>query len=485
MNPKPTAAAAMALFSLMVAVLLGGCALHLRYPDLGQLYDRAAQTHGPERNPIIVIPGILGTRLMEEGTERIVWGAFSGKTADPDDPEGLRLLAVPLRPQGPMPPASSRVYPAGVLDRVKMRFLGIPLEMSAYLQILATLGVGGFRDEELGIEGAIDYGDDHYTCFQFPYDWRLSNADNARMLDAFIQEKRRTVQAQLEERHGIHDAPVRFDVVAHSMGGLLLRYYLRYGPQPLPEDGAPPELNWSGSAFIDRAILVAPPNAGSLMAVERLRKGVRFAPFLDRYPAALLGSYASLYELLPRQRHGALLDTTGEPLDPLDPTLWEARQWGLADPEQDAVLEQLLPDVPEVAARRRIALDALRRHLRRARQFQAALDVPAVPPAGTELFLVAGDAVDTDAVARIDGGTGKVEIVQKAPGDGTVLRSSALMDERLRRGAPWQPELVSPIDWANAVFLFTNHLGLTKDPAFTDNVLYWLLEDPRRVRNPP
>ena len=26
--------------------------------------------------------------------------------------------------------------------------------------------------------------------------------------------------------------------------------------------------------------------------------------------------------------------------------------------------------------------------------------------------------------------------------------------------------------------LFTNHLGLTKDPIFTDNVLYWLLEDP-------
>jgi hypothetical protein len=30
------------------------------------------------------------------------------------------------------------------------------------------------------------------------------------------------------------------------------------------------------------------------------------------------------------------------------------------------------------------------------------------------------------------------------------------------------------------MFLFSDHLGLTKDPAFTDNVLYLLLEDPRR-----
>lgn len=28
-------------------------------------------------------------------------------------------------------------------------------------------------------------------------------------------------------------------------------------------------------------------------------------------------------------------------------------------------------------------------------------------------------------------------------------------------------------------FLFTDHLGLTRDPAFTDNVLFLLLEDRR------
>ncbi|MFQ5457196.1 MAG: hypothetical protein ACE5FC_01905 [Myxococcota bacterium] len=32
---------------------------------------------------------------------------------------------------------------------------------------------------------------------------------------------------------------------------------------------------------------------------------------------------------------------------------------------------------------------------------------------------------------------------------------------------------------ARALFLFTDHLELTRDPAFSDNILHLLLEDPR------
>ena len=31
-----------------------------------------------QRNPVIVIPGILGSRLVEESTGKVVWGAFAG-----------------------------------------------------------------------------------------------------------------------------------------------------------------------------------------------------------------------------------------------------------------------------------------------------------------------------------------------------------------------------------------------------------------------
>ena len=39
--------------------------------------------------------------------------------------------------------------------------------------------------------------------------------------------------------------------------------------------------------------------------------------------------------------------------------------------------------------------------------------------------------------------------------------------------------LRSPIRFSGVMFLFSDHLGMTKDPAFSDNVLYILLEQPR------
>ena len=69
------------------------------------------------------------------------------------------------------------------------------------------------------------------------------------------------------------------------------------------------------------------------------------------------------------------------------------------------------------------------------------------------------------------------QIIEHAPGDGTVLRTSAILDERV--GSEWTPGVQTPIDWDRVTFLFRDHLGLTRDPAFTDNLLFLLLEEPR------
>ena len=71
------------------------------------------------------------------------------------------------------------------------------------------------------------------------------------------------------------------------------------------------------------------------------------------------------------------------------------------------------------------------------------------------------------AVAQVqpDGG---IATLVRAPGDDTVLRSSAVMDERV--GLPdeeWTPGLVSPIAWRDVSFVFTDHLTMTRDPTFT------------------
>jgi len=192
----------------------------------------------------------------------------------------------------------------------------------------------------------------------------------------------------------------------------------------------------------------------------------------------LIGSYASSYQLLPRPRHGAVVwEDTGEPMrDLYDPDLWSRLRWGLAAPESEAFLATVLPE--ELPARRReIASKYQAKQLKRARHLAAALDLPAEPPEEIQLMLVAGDAVDTAQTIAVNRQTGAIQVRKRGAGDGTVLRTSALGDER--PGQAWSPMATTPIAWSQVLFLFSDHLGLTKDPAFSDNVLYWLLEDPR------
>jgi hypothetical protein len=464
--------------AVAVSLLAIGCSAAFRQvPDLGGLYDRAAQADDSERNPVIVIPGILGSKLYDERSDRVVWGAFAGLYANPMTADGARLVALPMREGAPLAELTDGVVPRGVLDRVRVSVLGLPFEQQAYLYILATLGVGGYRDQTLGSSGVVRYSAGHFTCFQFDYDWRRDNAENARRLGEFIAEKKAYVEAELRRRYGRIDRPVKFNVIAHSMGGLLLRYYLRYGSEPLRSDGALPPITWAGAADVEKAVLVATPNAGSVQAFRQLVDGASFSFILPTYPPAVLGTMPSIYELLPRTRHQAIVEPSGDPIDVFDPGVWERHGWGLLSPSQDAVLRQLLPDAPTASDRRRIAVDHLRKVLARARQFQAALDVPASPPAGLSLYLFAGDAEKTPAV--VEASEDGVRVRAYGPGDETVLRTSAVMDERV--GREWRPGLVTPVDWSGVTFVVGDHLAVTRNPSFTDNVLYRLLEAPRAM----
>lgn len=448
-------------------------------PNLGALYDQAAQNLGAERNPVVVIPGVLGSKLVDFESGAKVWGAFVYGAADADKPDGARLVALPMAQGRSLASLRDRVEATEALDTLELDvgFLR-GLEIGAYVDIIKTLAAGDYVDQTLAQAGAVNYGGEHYTCFQFAYDWRRDLSEQAAALHALVQGAEAATQAA----RGSSD-PVRVDVVAHSMGGLVLRYYLRYGPAPLPEDGSLPPLTWEGAQRIEHAIIVGTPNAGSAMAMTQLVNGVKYAPLTPYYRSAVLGTMPAIYMLLPRDRHGAVVvDGTGARLDILDPATWERFEWGLADPDQDKVLRWLLPEVESAQERRAIALDHLRKSLARADQFFRALDAPAQPPAHLRLSLIAGDAHPTPARVAVDRATGKVRISGFAPGDGTVTRGSALMDERV--GAPWQPRLRSPIGWTSVAFLHSDHLGLTRDPAFADNVLFTLLESPRAVSGP-
>jgi len=442
-------------------------------------YDQSAQYHLPDRNPIIVIPGILGSRLVDDESGQTVWGAFRAEFANPNSVAGAKLIALPL--ENPKSQGRGNVRPDGVLESLDLNLLGFPITIQAYAGILETLGVGGYRDDSLGLN-SIDYGKDHFTCFQFDYDWRRDIPYNAAALHDFIEEKRLEVQAKYRELYGVEDYDLKFDIVAHSMGGLVTRYYLRYGSDNLPEDAKEPVPTWAGAKNIERAILVAPPNAGSLEAFDQLLKGFDTGrPLLPRYNPVILGTFPSIYQLLPRSRHKPLVwdGNIDDPVtDILNPDLWQRYGWGLSasDDRSAEVLRRIVPDQdPDV--RKSIASDFQSMALNRAKQFHAAMDVDSQPPSNLEMILVTGDATKTPDVVSVNSDTGEISILRFGVGDKTVLRSSALLDERV--GGKWQPTLVSPIDWSSVLFIPKEHRKITNDHVFEDNVLYWLLEAPR------
>lgn len=476
-----------------------------RAPDIRSLYAAAARDE--IRNPVIVIHGILGARLEQRSTGKVVFGAFDSTSLDPSKPDGARALALPLEVPASArdyDPSTADVVPTGPLERFDVELFYGTVSVDVYAKMIRALGIGGFRDPVLVDPSTPAYADDHYTCYTFFYDWRRDNVENAIRFGAFVEESRTEIEARAQRRitklrasnlpderaHAERLAAwlergFRFDVVAHSMGGLIARYYLRHGAVDLPSDGSLPPITWAGSEHIDRLVMVGTPNLGAIESLQKLVLGFAPSYFLPEYDVAVLGSMPSIYQLMPRVDGGWIRDQTGQPieLDFFDVEEWDRNGWGLLSSDAKRVLSWLLPEVESGARRHAIAKRYLAYCLDRARRFQASLDRRAATRSPTHLIAFAGDAEPTAAFAearRSEGGSWILNFRPNEftlPGDGTVTRASAIGDLRPRTDRGVHRRLRSPVDWERVFFLRDDHLGLTSNPTFVNNLLFQLLEE--------
>ena len=248
------------------------------------------------------------------------------------------------------------------------------------------------------------------------------------------------------------------------MGGLITRYYLRYGDKDLPADGSEPKVTWEGTKHVEKVVLIGTPSAGAVKGFKVLVDGVSYSYFLPSYPSGLLGTMPGLYQIIPRPRHKTVRykDNPDQVIDLYDIKTWEKNNWGLLDPKQDKVLQTLLPDVTDIDSRRSIAKDHVEKILKRTKRFYSSLDAPAKRPDGLAMYLFAGDALNTPKYLEVDSSNGRVHTSGKTHGDGLVSRGSSLMDESL--GISPEIRIKTPIDWSGVTFIFSDHIGLTKDP---------------------
>ena len=177
MKRQPTKCIRLAVAFCCLAMLTGCQSLkQRRQVDLGDIYNDLAQLPDTERNPVIVIPGILGSRLIDNQTGEVVWGEMGPAGVSPLKTHSLTELALPMQSGVPLHQLHDQVGQDGPLDQITFRIAGIPVKVNAYAQVLATLGVGGYRDQHFRGTSRLNevtYSDDHFTCFQFAYDLSL------------------------------------------------------------------------------------------------------------------------------------------------------------------------------------------------------------------------------------------------------------------------------------------------------------------------
>ena len=434
-----------------------GCAQQRRIPPLAELYRDVAPYEATP--PLIVIPGAFGSRLRRRSTGEEIWPGSNVSLIF----KNYRDIGLEIDPRT-LDPVEDDVEPAGLF----LEALG----RDFYAAILQTLeNIGGYRRGSI----ADTPGPYDRTYYIYDYDWRLGNVALAGRLHEFIE--------RVAEIH--QDPDLVVDILAHSNGGLLARYYARYGAQDVIAKPVVP--GPAGRRRIRRLLLLGTPNLGSMQAVLSHVRGEEIG--LRRIPAEVVATCPGATQLMPHPGQNWLVDIHGKPvdLDLYDIETWRRLRWSIFSNEVKNRIVRNSDSRRAAEAYKEILEAYLARSLERGRLFQQSLSLPARRDEPRP-YVFGGDCEPTVArlVIERDGplyrGRERAEAIRNPmpdvdymaliyePGDTVVTRSSLL-------GRPRAGELehVGPLELSHSVFLCESHQTLTANFSFQDNLLYTLL----------
>lgn len=307
------------------------------------------------KRPLVFIPGALGSQLSRDG--KIIWGDISSYSNIPK-------LALPMdgRDDG--------IIVDGTVDSIQIFW---PFKIKQYDILYQTLRNIGYENNK--------------NFFIFAYDWRRSNFDTARKFSEFVKNT-----LQLNEG--------KFDILAHSMGGLVAMIYL---------------LEFNGKRHVENLITMGTPYFGSANAIQMLLFGwggwKDFIAGGSEKVRKVAFSFPSIYELLPDNPLCCILGRSNlpksekKPISIFDESHWLQLNWLPSDYSKPEKFEFVKSSLKTAAKLRTMMRNA---NIGDVKQYR-----------------IAGDLIDTLGQIWFSKADGSITESAKFPGDGTVLVRSA------------------------------------------------------------
>lgn len=330
------------------------------------------------KNPVILIPGLAGSELRHKTSNDKIWvKALKSKSED----LRLPIVADPSK-------AGDDLRATDAIRNVKFVGLSVFDVYGGFIKAMEERG--GYHEEKWETPSDKGFEDSLYI---FAYDWRLDNVENARLLIRKVGE----LKLKLKKPE------LKFDIVAHSMGGLISRYAVMYGDADLPSGSQKPRPTWAGARHFNQVIMLGTPNEGSANSLNALINGYSLGtirldlPFVQDSSKFMIFTIPAAYQLLPAPGTLRAFDEKLDPviIDQFDPKVWSKYGWNAINDKRFAS--------KFTASERKIAPAYFQAVLGRARRFHEALASADGKTGGVAFYILGSDcktALDAIVIYR-------------------------------------------------------------------------------------